>query len=314
MSRNRFRIKDLGSLLKDTFKEWSDDDPFRQSAVIAYYAIFSLPALLVIIISLAGLAFGREAVSGEISSQIGDIMGDKAAEDVENMIARVSEKKSSILATIIGVATLLFGATGVFAQLQKSLNIIWEVEPKPKKPWLAMLRARMFSFGLILSIGFLLLISLVVTSLLSVLSEWIKTRMPDFVVYIFFVINFLTSFGTITVLFALMFKILPDAKIRWRSVWVGAMVTAFLFSLGKFLLGIYFGKTDPVSAYGAAGSVVLILLWVSYSCMIVFFGAEFTKQFAVRYGYGIIPKEIARKTPPAPVYGKNGVSEKNPDK
>lgn len=294
MAKNRFKIKDLWGLLKATYKEWNEDDPFRQSAVIAYYAIFSIPALLVIVISLAGLAFGREAVSGEITSQISSAIGEDAAKDVEKMIAHASERKSSIWATIIGVGTLIFGATGVFYQLQKTLNIIWEVEPKPKKPWLAMLRSRLFSFGLIVSIGFLLLISLVITSLLSVLSNWIQSILPDFVMYLFFVLNFLVSLATITVLFALMFKILPDAKIRWRSVWVGAIVTAVLFVIGKFLLGIYFGKSDPGSAYGAAGSIILLLLWVSYSCMIVFFGAEFTKQFALKYGHGIHPTEISQ--------------------
>jgi membrane protein len=294
MAKNRFRIKDMGSLVKATYKEWNEDDPFRQSAVIAYYAIFSIPALLVIVISLAGFAFGKEAVSGEITSQIGSAIGEDAAKDVEAMIAKAGEKKNSIWATALGIGTLIFGATSVFAQLQKTLNIIWEVEPKPKKPWLAMLRTRLFSFGLIVSIGFLLLISLVLTSMLSVLSDWIQSMFPDFIMYLFYVLNFLISLGTITVLFALMFKILPDAKIRWRSVWVGAIVTAILFVIGKFALGIYFGKSDPGSTYGAAGSLILLLLWVSYSCMIVFFGAEFTKQFALKYGYGIQPTEVAQ--------------------
>lgn len=298
MVQNKFKIRDLPGLLKKTYIGWNDDDPFRQSAVIAYYAIFSIPALFVIVIALAGMAFGREAVSGEITGQISGAIGVDAAKDVEKMIAAASEKKTSVLATIIGIGTLLFGATSVFAQLQKSLNQIWEVKPIPRKAWIAMLRTRLFSFGLVLSIGFLLLLSLVITSMLSVLSDWIERILSDYTVYVFQIINFLTSLSIITVLFALIFKFLPDAKIRWRTVWIGAIVTAILFVIGEFLLGIYFSKSNPASAYGAAGSVILLLLWVSYSCMILFFGAEFTKQYALKYEPEIVPKETAQTVEP----------------
>jgi membrane protein len=287
------KIKDLWPITKKTAVAWKEADPFRQSAVIAYYAIFSIPALLVIIIACAGLAFGREAVQGEISSQIGSAMGDDTAKSVEEIIANSSEKKTSVLAAIISVVTLIIGATGVFAQLQISLNQIWEVKVTAKKMWLKNLKDRLFSFGLIISIGFLLLISLLLTAALSAFGDWIKAHLPDFMLYVFFLLNFIISFGIISVLFALMFKILPDAVIRWKDVWIGAMVTSLLFILGKFLLGIYFGKAEPGSAYGAAGSIILIMLWVSYSCMIVFFGAEFTKQYATFYGDKIEPKRGA---------------------
>lgn len=283
-------FKNLWSITKKTFKAWNAADPFRQSAIIAYYAIFSIPALLVIIISCAGFIFGREAVQGEISQQIGAAIGQDTAKQVEEMIAKAGMQKNSILATIIGIVTLIMGATGVFTQMQVSLNQIWEVKADDKqKMWLRTLRDRLFSFGLILSIGFLLLISLLVTTALEALSGWIKAHLPDFMLVVFQLINFIVSFGVITILFSLMFKILPDARIKWRDVWIGAMVTTLLFILGKFGLGIYFGKAQPASTYGAAGSIVLIMLWVSYSCMIVFFGAEFTKQFATHHGRKVVP-------------------------
>lgn len=293
MNPLKTRIYDLWKITKNTAKEWALADPFRQSAVVAYYAIFSIPALLVITIALAGLAFGREAVQGEISGQIGSAIGDDTARQIEDIIAKASEKKSSVIATIISIVTLIVGSTGVFAELQTSLNQVWNVKVTTKKMWLKTLKNRLFSFGLVLSIGFLMLISLLLTAGLEAFSEWIKARLPDFMLYVFKFLNFLISFGVITVLFALMFKILPDAKIKWRDVWIGAIFTTLLFLLGKFGLGIYFAKAAPGSMYGAAGSVVLIMLWVSYSCMILFFGAEFTKQFAVFCNHEIIPKKDA---------------------
>jgi membrane protein len=271
-------------------------DPFRQSAIIAYYAIFSLPALLVIIIAVAGLVFGREAVSGQISSQIGSTIGPDTAKSIEVMIAAASKSKDSILATIIGLITLIVGATGVFAQLQKTLNIIWEVEADDSKGgfW-PLLKTRLFSFGLVISIAFLLLISLVVSSMLSALSNWVKTHWPDGILILFEGLNFLISFGVITVLFSLMFKFLPDAEIKWRHVWMGAMFTSLLFVLGKTALGLYFGKAEPGSAYGAAGSIILILLWVSYSSMILFYGAEFTRAFADHYDGEVRASKVAVK-------------------
>lgn len=290
MSNIKSKLLDLWQITKKTTAAWWTEDPFRQSAVIAYYAIFSIPALLVIVVASAGLAFGKEAISGEISSQVSTAINAETAKQVENMIVAASEKESSIIATIISVVTLIVGSTGVFAQLQVSLNLIWEVKVTAKKKWLKSLKDRIMSFGLIISIGFLLLVSLLITAALTAFSGWIKANLPDVMLYLFYVLNFIVSFSMITVLFALMFKILPDAKVRWKDVWVGAMATTLLFLLGKFGLGIYFGKAEPASAYGAAGTVILLMLWVSYSCMIVFFGAEFTKQFATHYGNKITAK------------------------
>jgi membrane protein len=293
MASIKTRFINFWEITKKTVIAWNKADPFRQGAVISYYAIFSIPALLVIIISAAGFFFGKEAVSGEISNQISAAMGEDTAKSMEGIVAKAGEKKASIIAAIIGVITLIVGATGVFVQLQKSLDLIWEVEVKAKKAWLKSLKDRLFSFGLILSIGFLLLVSLMISAGLSAFSDWIKGSLPDFMMVIFWLLSFVINFAVITVLFALMFKILPDAKVKWTDVWLGAMITSLLFIVGKFALGLYFGKADPASAYGAAGSIVLVMLWVNYSSMILFLGAEYTKQFALHFGRDIEPTKDA---------------------
>ena len=293
---NRLKLKDIPALLKATFKDWMDDEPFDLSAIVAYYSIFSLPALLIIIVTIAGIAFGQEEVQKQLSGQIGSMIGEDTAKDVQAMIASSQKQDNKGIAMIVGIATLLFGATGVFMALQKSLNRIWEVKADPKKSGIkTLIKARALSFGVILAIGFLLLISLALTTGLTALSDWVETRMPDYFLYVFYVINFLLTIVIISLLFALLFKFLPDVKIEWRSVWTGAIITAFLFAIGKFALAFYFGKAEPGSTYGAAGSVILILLWVSYSCLIMFFGAEFTQVYATRYGHSIEPNDNAIK-------------------
>ena len=290
------RSKNIFSLLKDTFSEWNEDEPFRQSAVIAYYSIFSLPALLIIIVNVVGLVLGEEAVEGQISAQISDLVGTEAAKQVEEMIANVSQQGNNVIGIIIGIGTLLFGATGVFYQLQQSLNQVWEVELKPNAGYGKLAIDRATSLGVILAIGFLLLVSLLLTTVLTALGGWIERRLPDFMYYLFQVLNLLVSFGVVTLLFALIYKVLPDVKISWHAVWVGALVTALLFTIGKSAIGFYFGKSNPASAFGAAGSVILILLWVNYSALIFLFGAEFTQVYARRYGERIEPNSYARRT------------------
>lgn len=293
MIKLKEKLVSQGTILKKTALAWNAADPFKEAAVVSYYAIFSIPALLVIIIAAAGLVFGREAVSGHISSQVSLALGADTAKQVEEIVAKASETKTSVWASIIGFVTLIVGATGVFAQLQKSLNLIWEVQARPKKAWLKSLKDRLFSFGLILSIGFLLLVSLLISAGLSAFSDWIKIYLPDFMMVVFRLLSFAVSFAVITVLFTLMFKILPDVKVKWKNVWIGAMITTLLFIAGKFALGLYFGKAEPASTYGAAGSVILIMLWVNYSSMIVFFGAEYTKQFSIYHGEKIQAKKDA---------------------
>ncbi|MFD2163532.1 YihY/virulence factor BrkB family protein [Paradesertivirga mongoliensis] len=291
---NKFKIRDIPNLLKETYKDWMDDEPFDLSAIVAYYSIFSLPALLIIIVTVAGIAFGREEVQNQLSGQIGSMIGADTAKDVQAMIVSSQQQDNKGIALIIGIATLLFGATGVFMALQKSLNRVWEVKADPKKSGIkTLVKARAVSFGIILAIGFLLLISLTLTAGLTALSDWIKLRLPDIFLYLFYVINFLITLGIISLLFALLFRFLPDVKIEWRSVWTGAIITALLFVLGKYALAFYFGQAEPGSTYGAAGSIILILLWVSYSCLIMFFGAEFTQVYAKKYGHSIEPNANA---------------------
>jgi membrane protein len=296
MSKIFGRVKNFGSLLKDTYLEWNEREPFNNSIIIAYYTIFSLPGLLVIVINLAGYFFGAEAVTKQLSSQIGGVVGGNTAEDIQAMIANASGSKGTVLSNILGVATLIFGATGVFYQLQQILNKMWEVKAQPKKKMLKLVRDRVFSFGLILVIGFLLLVSLALSAALAAMSDWVGNHLSESLVAVFGVLDIVVSIAVITLLFAAIFKFLPDAKIRWKDVWIGALLTAVLFVIAKFLLGLYFGKSDPGSTYGAAGSIILIMLWVNYAGLILLFGAEFTKVYADRYGVKVVPTEGAVST------------------
>lgn len=291
----------LFKIFKNSYKEWMAKDPFRQSAIIAYYSIFSLPGLFVLIITLAGIFFGRDAVNEHIFNQVTASLGQESAGQIREIIAKQqSETESkSIWGAIIGIATLLLGATGVFAQFQKTLNIIWEVEPDTSKSGiLQLLKIRLFSFGLIVSIAFLLMVSLLVSTMLTAFGDWLSSKFSDALVVAVTALNFTISLGFLTLLFALMLKIFPDAKIKWKDVWLGSFLTALLFTIGKFALSLYFGKANPASAFGAAGSIILILLWVSYSSMIVFFGAEFTREYTLEHSGGVKPADHAKKEDP----------------
>lgn len=292
----KIRFKNILTVAKTSYKQWISKDPFRESAAIAYYAIFSLPGLLVVIVTLAGYFLGRDAVNDHLAAQITSTLGADTAEQIQSMIVKASETQNSIWAAIIGVITIFIGATGVFAQFQKSLNIIWEVKTDESKSGIwQIIRVRLFSFGLIISIAFILIVSLMISTLLSVFGDWLSSHFSDSLLITLQIINFILSFAILTILFALMFKYFPDAKIKWRHVWFGSFVTAFLFEIGKFGLGIYFGQADPGTGYGAAGSVILILLWVSYSSMIVLYGAEFTHAYANMLSGNVPPSEIAKK-------------------
>ena len=285
------RIKKTGSLFKTAFIKWFQREPFREGAIIAYYAIFAIPGLLVVVISITGYFFGGDVVSGHLHKQIAGVMGLSTADQVQEMLLMTLKSKDTLWATIIGLAVIIIGATALFAQLQKSLNNIWQVEAKASKSGIwPFIRTRLFSFGLIVTIAFLLLVSLVLSSLLSALSSWIMKYWTESLLVVFQILNTVFSLAIIAVLFSLMFKILPDAKVKWRSVWLGACVTSVLFEIGKTGLGFYFGKANPGSGYGVAGSIILILLWASYSSMIVFLGAEFTKVYSDYY-YGEIPPD-----------------------
>ena len=284
MGIKNFKI--FWKLIVETAKKWMSREPFRQGPIIAYYSIFALPGLLVVSITIAGSIFGDDVVTGELHTQISDAIGENTADSVQALLKRSMETEGSTFASILGFATILIGATTVFAQMQRSFNNIWEVESDKQKSgvW-PFLKTRLFSFGLILSIGFLLLVFLLLSSLLSAFGAWVEQYFSEAFLFIIKILNVLVSLGIITLLFALLLKVLPDAKVKWHTVWIGAFMTALLFVIGEFGLGFYFGTADPGSGYGPASSIVLILLWTSYSAMIVFFGAEFTKVYS-DYHYG----------------------------
>ncbi len=281
----KFKIRHLPKLLLETYKAWDKNAPFRMSAVVAYYAVLALPGLLVILINFVGSVWGPEIITGQLNAQLTSALGVDAAKSILEMIEETQNTKDNLISTIIGIATLIFGATGVFYQLQISLNTIWQVEEISTFSFKKILTDRAKSFAFILAIGFLLLISFVVTTVISALTDYIKSMFPNIILYLLYIVNFILSVGIISTLFALMFQYMPDTKIRWKTVWIGAILTAILFALGEFLLSLYFGKSNPGSTYGAAGSIVLVLLWVSYSCLIFFFGAEFTRQYSIMYGH-----------------------------
>jgi len=286
-------------MIKETFKEWQEDGALDLGAALSYYAIFSLAPLLLIVIGVAGLVWGREAVQGQLVSQLQGLVGEQGGQAIQTMIANAGKHGSGVMATIIGVVTILFGATGVFVQLQTSLDRIWNVEPRPGAGIRGFVKTRLLSFGMILGIGFLLLVSLVLATAVTAVTTWATGLMPAAKV-LAEGLTFVVSFALTTLLFAMIFKVLPDVKIAWRDVWIGAAATALLFTLGKFLIGLYLAKSSVASTYGAAGSLVIVLLWIYYSSQILFLGAEFTQVYAGRYGSNIRPSEhavpVVRKT------------------
>lgn len=285
-------FKTIWQLLKETFKEWSEDKASRLSAALAYYTIFSLAPLLIIVIAIAGSVFGEEAARGQIVGQIQGLVGTSGAEVIETAIENANQPATGTIASIISIIALLFGASGVFAELQDALNTIWEVTPKPGMGVKGFVRNRFLSFAMILGIGFLLLVSLVISAALAALNSYFSHLVPG-VDFLWSIANFLISFGVITLLFAMIYRFLPDVEITWNDVWIGAAITSLLFVIGKSILGIYLGNSSFGSAYGAAGSLVIILAWVYYAAQILFFGAEFTQVYATKYGSQIVPTKNA---------------------
>jgi membrane protein len=285
--------RDIWGTLKETFTDWNEDKAPRLAAALSYYALFAIAPLLVIVIAIAGLFFGREAASGAIAGQLQGLVGQQSAQTIQEMVANAGASRSGgIIATVVGVVTLLFGALGVFGQLQDALNTIWEVQPKPNRSWLETIKERLAPFTMVLGIAFLLLVSLVVSAALAAIGKFFSNIFPGFEL-IGQIINFVVSFGVITLLFAMMYKYLPDVKIAWSDVWIGAAATALLFTIGRLLIGLYLGRSSTASAYGAAGSLVIVLIWIYYSAQILFMGAEFTQVYAKKYGTQIEPAENA---------------------
>jgi membrane protein len=269
-----------------------EDKALRLSAALAYYSVFSIAPLLVIAISVAGLVFGMEAVQGKLNDQLRGYVGAQSADAVQSMVQSAARPRAGWIGAITGVLVLVLGATGVFGQLKDALNTVWGVKATQRAGWKALIRERLLSFGLVLVIGFLLLTSLLLTTAIAALNDYLNARLgvPGAV---WAVVGFFISLGLVTVLFALIFKFLPDAKVRWRHVWLGALVTALLFEIGKFALSFYLWRESTASSYGAAASVVLLLLWVYYASCILLFGAEFTQVYARSKGHAIEPSANA---------------------
>lgn len=292
----RLTFKGIWEVIKNTFKGFTDHKITKLSGSLAYYTVFSMGPLLIMIISLCGLFLGREAVEGEVFAVLRGFVGEDTAIQLQEIIKNASLAGKSKIAAIIGGVTLLIGATTVFGEIQDSINTIWGLKAKPKKGWLKMLQNRFLSFSVIVSLGFLLLVSLMVTGVIEGISAGLRARYPDVTVVVFYIINLILTLVISGIIFAVIFKVLPDAKIRWRDVFAGALVTALLFMLGKFGISLYISQTQVGSTYGAAGSLVVLIVWIYYSSIILYLGAEFTKAYAVAYGNDIHPNDYAVTT------------------
>lgn len=287
------RVKNFLVLFKQASIGFIDDNAFKLSASLSYYTVFALGPLLIIIISLAGIFFGREDVQGRIYWQLNGLVGNEAALQIQSIIANIQQTEYTTVGAIIGAIVLLIGATGVFTEMQDSINFVWSVKAKPKKSWLKFLGNRLLSFSLIVGLGFMLLVSLIINAILDFLSDKLEKFFSDYTYYLFYFINSAIQILIITLLFAVIFKVLPDAIIAWKDAIVGAAVTALLFILGKLLITYYIGRSNLDITYGTAASVIIILSWVYYNALILYFGAEFTKMYALAGRHGIKPKETA---------------------
>jgi len=288
-------IKDAWKITKLSFKDFAGLNILQLSAALAFFTIFSLPGLLIIIIWMSDLFFGRELVEGSVYNQIQGFVGSAAARDIQDAIRNATMGSDSQLATITGLVALLFGATSVFNEIQDSINHIWRLKAKPGRGYgfLKLLLNRLLSFSMIITLGFILLVSLLINGGMDYLLNSLTENYPKLSVFIVYILNIILTFFITSFIFAAIFKVLPDARIRWRHVWVGSFVTAFLFMLGRFIISYYLGHSRMSSAYGAAGSVIVILLWVYYSSMILYFGAAFTHSYALHRGSRIYPSNYA---------------------
>ncbi|HEV2733205.1 MAG TPA: YihY/virulence factor BrkB family protein [Longimicrobiaceae bacterium] len=290
--------KGVVEILKQSFKDFSDDECPTMAAALSYYTVFSLPPLLLLIIMIAGAVMDPQDVREALHGQLGALLGQSGGDEIRTIMEKAQETKTPDtgrpVAAVLGIATLVLGATGVFGQLQAALNKAWEVKPDPEQGGVkSFLVKRIFSFGMVLAIAFLLLVSLALTAAISAVGGMLGRMMPGVGEALLHVLNFAVSFGVITLLFAAMFKIVPDAQVAWKDVWVGAVVTGVLFMIGKYAIGFYLGRSNPGEVYGAAGSLAILLVWIYYASMIVFFGAEFTQTWAEHRGQGVTPEKGA---------------------
>ncbi len=281
--------KGIWEVLKNCFKGFSNDKVPKLSASLAYYTVFSLGPLLIVILFLCSIFFGRDAVEGSIFGQMQSFVGKDAALQIQEIIKNASLSGTNTMAAVIGIVTLLIGATTVFAEIQDSINMIWGLKRKPTAGWKVLVKTRILSFGVIGSLGFLLLVSLGVTAITESISARLAIKFPEVTLIVFYIINLVITLAVVTTLFGVIFKVLPDAKIKWKDVLAGSIATAILFMLGKFAISFYLTKSSIGSTYGAAGSFVVLLVWIYYSSFILYFGAEFTKAWAVKFGHEIHP-------------------------
>lgn len=290
----KIQFKDYLDILKQTFNGFIEDKGLKLSASLAYYTIFSLAPMLIILMAVAGVFYGREALQGKIFSEINQFIGNDAALQVQEMLQKLALSGKSTMAIITGVVTLIIGATGVFVEIQDSINQIWRVKAVPNKSsWLKFILDRVLSLSLVAGLGFLLIVSLLINSLVLLLSAKLSTYLPDFTLVFIDLINLVITFVVLVALFAIIYKVLPDAEIPWRDVIAGSVFTGFLFVLGKYLIGLYISVTEVASIYGAAGTIVIIAVWVYYSAAILFFGAEFTWAYAKVKREQIKPSDFA---------------------
>ncbi len=289
----KLRLKNIWELLKRTFDDFSTYKITTLSAALSYYTIFALAPLLIIIIWVCDLFLGKKAIDGQVFREMRSFVGDSAATQIQDIIKNATLSQASVIASVIGIISLIIAATGIFTQIQDSINFIWQLRPKPKTGFIKLLINRLLSFSMLISLGFILLVSLFINTLMDAFSSKFLQFFPGSAVKLTYVINILLTFLVISFLFAVIFKFLPDAKIKWRDVGAGAFTTAFLFMLGKFVITYYVGKAKISSSYGAAGSIIIILLWVYYSSIILYFGAAFTKEYATYKDRNIFPNDYA---------------------
>jgi membrane protein len=280
-------------IIKQSFADFFSERVMKLSAALSYYTLFSLPGLIIIILWISDIFYGRAAVEGTVYGQIADFVGKDAALQIQQTIRNATLSSDNKIATIVGLITLIIGATSVFGEIQDSINLIWRLKAKPRKGWLKLLVNRLLSFSIIITLGFLLLVSLVINGILDAFISRLTMAFPEAQVIALYIVNVILSFIITSFLFGLIFKVLPDAKIKWHNVRIGAFTTALLFMLGKFLISYYLGHNRMTSAYGAAGSVIVILLWVYYSAIILYFGAVFTRVYAIHTGSHIYPDDYA---------------------
>jgi membrane protein len=312
----KFSIKNIWSISRQSFANFIDNKVFKLSAALAFYTIFSLPAMLIIMISVSDIFYGRAAIEGTLYQQISSFVGTDAALQIQQTIRGAALSPSGNFATIVGIVTLLFGATSVFSEIQDSINHIWKLKAKPRKGKgiLKLILNRLLSFSLVISLGFLLLVSLLINGLMDALINRLTHLFPQLTVIMVYVFNLLVTLGITSLLFGMIFKVLPDARIKWSHVRAGAFTTAILFMAGKFLIGYYLGHSRLSSTYGAAGSVIVMLLWVYYSAMILYFGAVFTHVYAVHTGSRIYPNDYAVWVQEIEVESVNSIQEQPEEK